>query len=238
MSICSDPPLIAIFENRRHPMAEHLGIPILQYEWTNNGVLVNLTRIYLIIGALIILGIVGILVFTPSGQEEKQPAASAMPPGHPDVGGAEGGAPGQPSKSNVRQDFLQALEDLKTKVDKAPAKDTSGVMQLARMLFDSHKMAEAIPYFERYLNVDKRNTTVMLDLSIAYYSIQKPGKAMEVTEQILKIDPRNTTAMYNIGALHAEAGKKDEAKSVWQNLIDRYPKSEDAARAKEALGKL
>ena len=201
----------------------------------------NLSKTYLIIGAVIVIGIAAILVF--SGGEEEQPASTAaMPPGHPDVGqmdpsGAEA-ASGQPSKANVRQEFLHALEQLKTKVDKAPARDTSGVLQLARMLFDSHKMTEAIPYFERYLAVDKRNTTVMLDLSIAYYSVKEPGKAMDITEHILKLEPRNTTAMYNVGALHAEAGRKAEAKQAWQSLIAGYPNSEDAARAKEAMKKL
>jgi tetratricopeptide (TPR) repeat protein len=195
----------------------------------------NLTKIYIIIGVLIVVGIGAILVFT--SEEEKTPApASAMPPGHPNVEGKTD--PGAPSKTNVRKDFLEALEKLKTQVDAAPAKDTSGVLQLASMLFDSHKMAEAIPYFERYLKVDTKNTTVMLDLSIAYYSTQKQDKAMEVTQRILKADPRNTPAMYNIGALHAEAGRKDEAKRAWQTLIDKYPNSEDAARAKEAMGKL
>ncbi len=193
----------------------------------------NVSRLYLVIGAVLV-AVVVIVLFLSEDQKPQAQAAEGMPPGHPDVAG-QGMGEGQPGKMNVRQDFVQQLEMLRKKVDAAPAGDTTHVLALARMLGDAHQKEQAIPYFERFLKVAPKNTDALLDLSVCYFEVGKPDKSMELTQRILAIEPRNTMALYNVGAIHASQGRKAEARTAWNLLITKAPKSEDAERAKEML---
>ena len=198
----------------------------------------NLKRIYFIIGGLIVAAVAVILLMPAS--EPPAPGANAqLPPGHPSVGGQGAtGMPGQPDKSNVRQDFVHELEMLKKKVAEAPASDTADVLKLARMLLDSHQGAESIPFFERYVAAAPKNTTALLDLSVAYYQNKQLDKALGVTRRILTYEADNTIAQYNLGALLATQQKKEEARQVWEKLIKRHPGTPDAKRAEESLKQL
>ena len=142
-----------------------------------------------------------------------------------------------PSKDNVRKDFMHMIDKLREKVNAHP-NDTSGVLEFAQVLHDSHQMKEAAAMFERYLKAAPRDIESMISLSDCYFGTGQMDDAIRVTNNILKVNPKNTIAMYNLGAIYATKGDKDKAKEYWQNLIDKYPSSDDAARAKESLGRL
>jgi len=198
----------------------------------------SLKKIYFSIGALIIIAVLVIVLFFDT--ELKPTNTSGLPPGHPNTGEmpSANSAPSQPSKSNVRKDFIHTLEMMKKKVDEAPSTDTNNVLELARMMLDSHQATECIPYFERYIKAAPKNTAAMLDLSVAYYQLKQYDKAMETTKRILTLSPKHTTGMYNLGAIYATMEKKDLAKKTWENLVSKFPDSDDAKRAKEALKQL
>lgn len=207
----------------------------------------NIKSIYMIIGAVIIAAVVFIILSKEPDKSKADPLAG-LPPGHPPINEMQpspddmknGRTPAggtAPSKENVRSDFMNRLKDLRERVSRND-KDTSGVLELARMLSDSHQFKEAAGLYERFLKADRKNTVVMLDLSVCYFNLSQIDDAARVTSMILKNEPSNTVALYNLGAIHATQGQKEKAKEVWNNLIKKYPGSEDAARAKESLGKL
>jgi tetratricopeptide (TPR) repeat protein len=198
----------------------------------------NASRLYLIIGLVLVAVIVIVILLPDDDVAEQQTAAQQdMPPGHPGMG--EGmGTEEQPGSSNVRSEFMDEYNRLSKKVDAQDASDTSDVLVYARMLLDAHQAAKALPLFERYIAAAPKNTVVMLDLSVAYFETKKPEKAEEITRKVLTIDPENTTAMYNLGALYADRKENDKAKKIWNTLISKYPDSPDAARAKQFLENL
>ena len=203
-------------------------------------------KLYLIVGGILIAVVVIVLMLGDSETENPQTAGN-LPPGHPSIDGAQQGSgmppsqnpadPNAPNKSNVREEFMHVIEKLREKVNQNP-KDTAGVLELANMLRDSHKLDEAAGLYERILKVDKKNTSIMLSLSICYFNLGKTDDAMRVTNDILKVEPKNTIALYNIGAMYATNGDKEKAKSAWEDLIKRFPNTDDATRAKESIGKL
>jgi tetratricopeptide (TPR) repeat protein len=193
-------------------------------------------KLYFMIAGLIVVVVV-VIYLIPTSKKTEQ-AENGLPPGHPDMSQMKGDDKGGPNKNNVRQDFLQELSDLKAKVDAQKASDTTDVWKLARLLADAHKTDQSIAYFERVVKAAPRNTDVLLDMSVALFNLGKKNDALDATRKIMKIDPKNTIAMYNYGAILAEMGKNEEAKKAWQKLIDKFPASADAGRAKEAMGKL
>jgi len=196
----------------------------------------NTTKYYIAVGLLLVSAVILVMIFT--GNEEK-PADNGLPPGHPDIS-QQNEMPGQgePGKGNVRADFLHQLTQLRKKVDSAPKNDTTGVLTLARMLFDSHQIEESIPYFQRYIAGAPKSEDARIDLSVAYYELQKIDKAIATTDEVLKMNPKNTTAQYNLGVLYAAQGDNAKAKSIWNKLIKENPSSPDAARAKEVMKNL
>ncbi len=194
----------------------------------------NASRLYLIIGAVLVAVLVIVILLPEGEQTTQQPAAQGqMPPGHPSVEGDNA-----PNKSNVISSFMDEFERLGKKIAEQPESDTSDVLVYARMCNDAHQSARAVPLLERYLKAAPKNTDVMLDLSLAYYESKKPEKAEEITLKVLQIDPKNTTAMYNLGALAASREDKATARKYWEKLIREYPDSPNAERAKQFLQQL
>lgn len=194
----------------------------------------NATRIYLIIGAVLVAVLV-IVILLPT-DESSAPADAAqgqMPPGHPNVN-----EPGAPSKDNVIGSFMEEFERLGKKIEAQPKTDTTDVLMYARMCLDAHQAATALPLLERYSKAAPKNTDVMLDLSVALFETGKPEAAEAMTMKVLQLEPKNTTAMYNLGALAASQDKKDEARKHWEKLIKEYPDSPNAERAKQFMKNL
>lgn len=193
----------------------------------------NATRLYMLIGAVLVAVLV-IVILLPDDDQTPQQAAdhthTEMPPGHPDIE-----AEGQPSRANVIESFMEEFERLKEQIETQPESDTSDVLVYARMLLDAHQPASAVPLLERYSKAAPNNTAVLLDLSVAHFENGNPDKAAEVTQRILIIDPENTTAMYNLGALAASQEDNETARRYWNKLIADYPDSPDAERAKQFL---
>lgn len=203
----------------------------------------SMKSLYIGLG-LLLVAIVAYFIISGEPEKKKMPPATAeqgqLPPGHPPVGGDQQAMPpGQPgpTKDNVRPEFRHMVEKLKEKVSKNP-KDTSGVLELARLLGDSHQFSEALPLYERYLKAAPKDVTVMLDLTLCYFNLNKFDEAAQTTQTILRLDPKNTAAMYNLGAIYATQGKKPEAKAAWDDLIARFPQAEESAHAKESLKNL
>ena len=198
----------------------------------------NASRLYMIIGLVLVAAVVIVLLLPDDANIPAEPPAQgeAMPPGHPNVGDAEGGM--APGAGNVRTDFMAEYERLADKIEKQAESDTSDVLVYARMLLDAHQAKRALPLFERYVKAAPKNTAVMLDLSVAYFETKQPDKSAEITKKVLTIDPKNTTAMYNLGALEAAAKNTAKARAIWQKLVDSYPDSPDAARAQEMMKQL
>lgn len=194
----------------------------------------NASRLYLIIGAVLVAVLV-IVILLPEGEDApQQPAAQGeMPPGHPGVEGDN-----VPNKSNVIGSFMEEFERLEKKVSAQSESDTSDVLVYARMCLDAHQSAKAAPLLERYIKAAPKNTDVMLDLSVAYHENKDSKKAEEITLKVLQIDPKNTTAMYNLGALAASREDKATARKYWEKLIKEYPDSPSAERAKQFLEQL
>ncbi len=187
----------------------------------------DLKKLYLLIGLAVVIVVVIILLLPGEGKQE----GAAMPDGHPDISGMS------PSKDNVRQDIVQRIRDLRKKVEAQAADDTTDLREFA-MLTSAHKPEEAVIYFERILRKDPKNVDILTELSVCQANMGNMTDALKTTEKVLGIDPNYTPAMFNFGMLHAMNGEKDKARQAWDNLIRKFPDSEDAKRAKDALGQL
>jgi tetratricopeptide (TPR) repeat protein len=142
-----------------------------------------------------------------------------------------------PGKENVSEEYRKKLAELKEAVDSNPS-DTLAMRNYADFLSASHKMNEAIPYYEKILEVNPKRADIYFSLALIYYNKQDLVKCEDLNNSVLSFDPKNQMALYNLGAIAATQGKKDKAKEFWNKVVSINAESETGKLAKESLGKL
>lgn len=142
-----------------------------------------------------------------------------------------------PSKENVSRSYIDHVDMLKKKAADNPD-DVYTLITLARWLMDGHQTEDAITYFEKALNIEPKNDSLLLDLSVCYFRLHRYEKAMVATDRILILHPDHPRALLNKGAIFASTNKTNEAIAAWNRLLHVSPRSEEARRAKEYLAQL
>lgn len=113
--------------------------------------------------------------------------------------------------------MAQVLNALKKRLQDNP-KDLDAAMQLAHLHHDAGMWQQAIPFYERALEIQPGNPDVLTDLGICHQELREFDKALELFAKASTAD-----------ALH------------WQSLYNTVVVSlqiQDVARAKEALARL
>jgi len=142
-----------------------------------------------------------------------------------------------PGKENVSEEYRKKLVELKEAVDKNPT-DTLAMRNYADFVSASHKMNEAISYYEKILEINSKRTDIYFSLALIYYNKQDFAKCEEVNNKVLTYDPKNQMALYNLGAIAATQGRTDKAKEFWDKVVSINAESETGKLARESLGKL
>lgn len=142
-----------------------------------------------------------------------------------------------PSKENVSEAYREKMAELKTAVDKNP-EDTLALRNYADFLSASHKMNDAITYYNKILLVDSRRSDIHFALALIYYNKQDFAKCEDENNRVLMYDPKNQMALYNLGAIAATKGDVVNAKDLWNQVLKINSESETGKLAQESLGKL
>lgn len=142
-----------------------------------------------------------------------------------------------PGKKNVSEEYRKRLAELKEAVDNNPS-DTLAMRNYADFLSASHKMNEAIPYYEKILEFNSKRVDIYFSLALIYFNKQDFTKCEEVNNKVLSFEPLNQMAIYNIGAIAATQGNMERAKEFWNKVVSIDADSETGKLAKESLGKL
>jgi tetratricopeptide (TPR) repeat protein len=142
-----------------------------------------------------------------------------------------------PGRENVSEEYKKKLTGLKEAVDKNPA-DTLALREYADYLSASHKMEEAIPYYEKILEISPKRADVHFSLAVIYFNMRDFKKCEDENNEVLTFDPENQMALYNLGAVAATQGKTARAKEYWNKVISVNAETETGKLAVESLSKL
>jgi tetratricopeptide (TPR) repeat protein len=154
-----------------------------------------------------------------------------------DIHGQLGSGAEMPSGSNVRADIIQKMNDLKEYVEENPD-DTVKIKEYADLLGSAHKLDEAMPLYDKLLELNPRRVDVLLIKGYLYYKDGNLDDAQAATEKILDIDPGHANAKFNIGAIAIAKGDTAKAIEVWRDIVDKYPASQTASIAQRSLADL
>ena len=142
-----------------------------------------------------------------------------------------------PGKENVSEEYRKKLSELEQTVNENP-NDTIALRNYADYLAASHKMNEAVPYYQKILQINTERSDIRFSLAIIYFNRQDFDKCREENEKVLSYDSKNQMALYNLGAIAATQGFKDKAREYWNKVIMINPETETGKLSKQSLEKL
>jgi tetratricopeptide (TPR) repeat protein len=179
------------------------------------------------LAAIAFAGVALLLRSSGGGEAATQPAPPADPHG------AEGIA-GGPEVAAAFSERLAALEARR----KAAPDDRAVVLELARLLHDGHRTAEAIPLYERAIELDSADAQTYYDLASAHAALADWGAARAVLRRRLEDAPSDAVAMYDLGAVEANAGDALAASTWWGRARDAARDAELRAQIDASLARL
>ena len=148
----------------------------------------------------------------PSEAAPSQAAAAAPAPEEPAPapGGMDPGA-------NVMEAVFAKVGKLKQAIDANPS-DRPALIELANLYYDAGKFDQAIPYYERALQLNRDEPNVLTDTANSYWMSGHPDTAMKIFREVQAKFPTHWQSAANMFYL-ATAAK-------------------DAALARECLGRV
>lgn len=142
-----------------------------------------------------------------------------------------------PSGSNVSEEVKHKIEVMKKDIDANPG-DTLKMREYADFLAAAHKSEEALVYYHKIIDKDKKRKDVFFAITFVHYSKRDFVKAEEVTLQMLQLFPDDPMVRYNWGAIEATKGNKEKAREIWTKLINDNPDDKTSELARSSLNKL
>lgn len=142
-----------------------------------------------------------------------------------------------PGKNNVMPSIKQHMDELKKAVDEHP-RDTLKIREYADFLSDAHMDDQALSNYQKILKVNPRRIDVLSSMVYLYFDKNDLVNAKNVLNKILSIDRNNLDAIYNLGAVSANMGDKAKARQLWTRIINEFPKSQLAQKAKDSIAQL
>lgn len=111
-------------------------------------------------------------------------------------------------------------------------------VQMGNLLFDSQKFKEAIPYYEKALELEAHNPDVIVDLGVCYFNLDDFQTAKELFEQALEHNSNHVNALYNLGVVAVRLREMNVLMEAWSRLVEVAPGSPQAMQASQILDEI
>lgn len=106
---------------------------------------------------------------------------------------------------------------------------------VGNLLFDAGRFDEAIPYYQRSLEIAPNNPDVLVDLGVCYFNLEQFERAREYFQLALNVDAAHVNALYNMGVVAVQLGEVNNLIQHWTRLQEVAPQSPQAQRAAQIL---
>jgi len=142
-----------------------------------------------------------------------------------------------PGGDNVAPSYHVRLKSLEQRIATLP-NDTAALLELAGMLQDGHRPAQAAQRFEAYLAISPANRSAWLDLTASYGAAADWTGAKRAATRMLERFPDDPTALFNLGAIEANLGNAVQARTWFEQAATQQSDSEISDAARSALERL
>lgn len=142
-----------------------------------------------------------------------------------------------PDRDNVAGSYHVREMQLRSMLGHEAA-DTAALAELARLLQDAHRPAEAATLYSRYLEAAPGNRQAWLDLAASHAATGDWPAAESATRSMLERFPDDPAGMHNLGATLANQRRAAEARSWFERAAAQTSDTATARAARQALDRL
>jgi tetratricopeptide (TPR) repeat protein len=140
----------------------------------------------------------------------------------------------QNQSSGIDLSSVSKINELRDLVEKNP-ENTSAILELANLQFDSGFFGDAAKNYEQYLNIDPENADVRIDMAVCYYNLQQFDRAEKEILTALKKSPDHQIGYLNLGIIYLAKQDISKAKEWFKKAVDLDPDSETGKKANSLL---
>jgi tetratricopeptide (TPR) repeat protein len=102
--------------------------------------------------------------------------------------------------------------------------DSAAWMHLGNLYFDTGKAKEAIPAYERSLELAPDNPDVLTDLGIMHRDAGNFAKAIDCFNKAVSLNPKHQNAFFNMGVVfYYDLHQREDAVYAWRRLLKTNP---------------
>jgi tetratricopeptide (TPR) repeat protein len=158
------------------------------------------------------------------------------------IRGSGGTAPAVTSAATPAQASLPSAENLAVlaapllaQIQVEP-KNRKALVDLGNLYYDHHAYAQAVPYYQRALDILPDDVNVRTDLGTAFWYSGSPEKAIAEYQQALQVKEGFPNALLNTGIVKME-GLKDYAGAIaaWEELLKKNPNFAEKQRVLDLI---
>jgi len=102
-------------------------------------------------------------------------------------------------------------------------RNTQAHALLGRAYISQNRPAEALPHFEKAVEIQPKMTQNRLDLSGCLIEVRQHGRAEALLKEIVGEFPRFPFAQFNLGLVYDERGQPEEARAAYEAEVSTYP---------------
>lgn len=133
--------------------------------------------------------------------------------------------------------FRRKADELEARLARAPS-DRDAVLELARLLHDGHRAADAIPLYRRALALAPGDAHVAYDLASAHGELGEWEEAAAVLGERLDDHPGEAVTLFDLGAVRANQERVQEARLYLEAAREATTDGALLARISQALARL
>ena len=130
-----------------------------------------------------------------------------------------------------------AVVQMKQQADAEDA-DSDALVEYGKRLFDWHRAAQAIPYWERALDKEADNAVLQNFLGLAYMEARQNDRAIAAFARCADLDPNYAEPHFNLGTLFDTIGRSGEALGEFERYLELQPFSQQAELLRERVKQL
>lgn len=141
----------------------------------------------------------------------------AAPPDEGPAGGAGSVPGGMDPGAGIMDAVFARVAELKSRAEKNP-KDRAALIDLANLYYDAGKFEQAIPYYEKALELHREDPNILTDTGNCYWQTGNAAKALALFQEAQRTAPSHWQSAANLFFLAASLGQVELASDALSSV--------------------
>jgi tetratricopeptide (TPR) repeat protein len=133
-------------------------------------------------------------------------------------------------------DLARRWQELREKAEANP-RDAKAALELANFLFDHERWQDAVPWYQRVVELEPRHTDARTDLATCLHQVGRFDEAVKEYQRSLELEPDKPQALYGLALTRLHGFRdRDGARRDFERLRRTHPDFAGLAQLEHEFG--